>query len=178
MIYKCKEIESLLSAYLENELSPEESENIAQHLASCSHCLNLKEKMEEVLLKLSDLQEEVPFFLKNRLFNIPEISEKKQFAKIIYFPKWLAAAVGTIILFLNLFYFTNIFPSANREMHSVVGSIETFVVQTGGWFEKIKESKDLLLFTFFNKKPSESKDEKVNSDFNLDKGLTKGGKNG
>jgi predicted anti-sigma-YlaC factor YlaD len=178
MIYKCKEIESLLSAYLENELSPAESANIAQHLASCPQCLDLKEKMEEIVLKLSELQEEVPFFLKNRLFNIPEISEKKEFTKIIYFPKWLAAAVGTIILFLNLFYFTNIFPSVNREMHSLVGSIETFVVQTGGWFEKIKESKDLLLFTFFNKKTGESKDEKVNLDFNLNKGLSKGGKNG
>jgi predicted anti-sigma-YlaC factor YlaD len=178
MIHKCKEIESLLSAYLENELSPQESESIARHLAACSHCLDLKEKMEEIILKLSDLQEEVPFFLKNRLFNIPEISEKKKFTKIIYFPKWLAAAVGTIILFLNLFYFTNIFPAVNHEMHSVVGSIETFVVQTGGWFEKIKESKDLLLFTFFNKRPSESKDEKTNSNFNLNKGLSKGGNNG
>ena len=178
MIYKCKEIEAMLSAYLENELSPEESERIAQHLAACPHCLNLKEIMAELLLKLSDLQEEVPFFLKNRLFNIPEISEKKKFAKIIYFPKWLAAAAGTIILFLNLFYFTNIFPSANREMHLAVGSIEKFVVQTGGWFEKIKESRDLLLFTFFNKKTDESKAEKINADFNLNKGLSKGGKNG
>ena len=178
MIHKCKEIESLLSVFLENELSPAEAKNITEHLAACPHCLDLKEKLEEILLKMADLQEDVPFFLKNRLFNIPEISEKKKFAKIIYFPKWLAAAVGTIILFLNLFYFTNIFPSVNREMHSVVGSIETFVVKTGGWFEKIKESKDLLLFTFFNKKAGESKDEKINSDFNLIKGLSKGGKNG
>jgi predicted anti-sigma-YlaC factor YlaD len=178
MTTQCKEIESLLSPYLENELSPEESERIARHLAACPHCLDLKEKLEEILLKLSDLQEEVPFFLKNRLFNIPEISEKKKFAKIIYFPKWLAAAVGTVILFLNLFYFTDIFPSANREMHSVVSSIETFAVQTGGWFEKIKESKDLLLFTFFNKKPSESKDNKLSTDFNLSKSLSKGGNNG
>jgi predicted anti-sigma-YlaC factor YlaD len=178
MIHKCKEIESLLSAYLENELSTAESAKVAQHIASCPHCLTLKEKMEEILLKMSDLQEEVPFFLKNRLFNIPEISEKKKFAKIIYLPKWLAAAVGTIILFLNLFYFTNIFPPINREMHSAVGSIQTFVVKTGGWFEKIKESKDLLLFTFFNKKASESKDEKVNSDFNLNKDLSKGEKHG
>jgi predicted anti-sigma-YlaC factor YlaD len=178
MIHKCKEIESQLSAFLENELSPAEAENIARHLAFCPNCLDLKEKMEEILLKLPDLQEEVPFFLKNRLFNIPEISEKKEFAKNIYFPKWLAAAVGTIILFFNLFYFTNIFPSVNHEMHSVVGSIETFVVQTGGWFEKIKESKDLLLFTFFNKKASEIKEDKIISDFNLNKGLSKGGKNG
>jgi predicted anti-sigma-YlaC factor YlaD len=178
MITKCKEIESLLSAYLENELSREESERIARHLAACPRCLELKEKLEEILPKLPDLQEEVPFFLKNRLFNIPEISEKTKFAHIIYFPKWLAAAVGTVILFLNLFYFTNIFPSANREMHSVVSSIETLAVQTGGWIEKIKESKDLLLFTFFNKKTSESKVDKLNADFNLNKGVSKGGHNG
>jgi predicted anti-sigma-YlaC factor YlaD len=178
MILKCKEIESMLSAYLENELSPAHSAIVARHLAACPRCLGLKEKIEEILLKISDLQEEVPFFLKNRLFNIPEISEKKKYAKIIYFPKWMAAAVGTVILFLNLFYFTNIFPAVNHEMHAVVGSIERFVVQTGGWFEKIKESKDLLLFTFFNRKPAASKEEKINSDFNLNSGLSKGGKNG
>jgi predicted anti-sigma-YlaC factor YlaD len=178
MITQCKEIESLLSPYLENELSAAEAERVARHLAACPHCLQLKEKLEEILLKLSDLQEEVPFFLKNRLFNIPEISEKKKFAGILYFPKWLAAAVGTVILFLNLFYFTNIFPSANREIHSLVSSIETFAVQTGGWFEKIRESKDLLLFTLFNKKTSASKDDKLSTDFNLNKSISKGGNNG
>jgi len=178
MIHKCKEIETLISAYLENELSQAESVRVAQHLAACPRCLTLKEKMEDILLKMSDLQEEVPFFLKNRLFNIPDISGKKNAAKIIYFPKWLAAAVGTVILFLNLFYFTNIFPSVNREMHSMVGSVQTFVVRTGGWFEKIKESKNLFLFTFFNKKTSESKAEKIDSDFNLNKELSKGGNNG
>ena len=108
-----------------------------------------KEKIEELLFKLSDLQEEVPFFLKNRLFNIPEIVGKKKSAKLLYFPKWLAAAVGTIILFLNLFYFTNIFPPANREMHSVVSSVERFVVKTGGWFEKDQGIQGIALFHFF-----------------------------
>jgi predicted anti-sigma-YlaC factor YlaD len=178
MIHKCKEIEALISAYLENELSPSESARVARHLAACPHCLALKEKMEDILLKMSDLQEEVPFFLKNRLYNIPDISVEKNAAKIVFFPKWLAAAVGTVILFLNLFYFTNIFPSVNREMHSMVGSVQTFVVRTGGWFEKIKESKNLFLFTFFNKKPSESKAEKIDADFSLNKDLSKGGKNG
>ena len=87
--------------------------------------------------------------------------EKTKPAKSILFPKWLAAAVGTIILFLNLFYFTNIFPPVNREVHSVVSSMERFFVKTGGWFEKIKESKDLLFFTFFNKKSMDAKDDKA-----------------
>ena len=105
--------------------------------------------MEEIIFKLSDLQEEVPFFLKNRLYNIPEIIEKKKPAKLLYFPKWLAAAVGTIILFLNLFYFTNIFPPVNREMHSFVSSVEKFVVKTGGWFEKDQGIEGIAFFYFF-----------------------------
>lgn len=175
MIAKCREIEALLSAYLENELTAVQADAVARHLATCPRCLKLKEIMEEILLKMADLEEEIPFFLKNRLFNIPEISGEKNSAKIVFLPKWLAAAVGTVILFLNLFYFTNIFPSVNRELHSVVGSVEAFVVRTGGWFEKVKESKNLILFTFFNKKTSESKAEKINSDLDASKELSKGG---
>jgi len=175
---KCREIESLLSAYLENDLPKEELENISDHLNGCSACLSKKEKMEEILLKLSELQEEVPFFLKNRLLNIPDLIEKKKPLKLFFFPKWLAATVGTIILFLNLFYFTNIFPPVNREVHSVVSSIENFIVKTGGWFEKVKESKELLFFTFFNKKSIEIKKDKVNQNITNEKDFVKGGKNG
>lgn len=175
---KCREIESLLSAYLENDLPKEESENISDHLNGCSECLSKKEKMEEIILRLSELQEEVPFFLKNRLLNIPDLIEKTKPRKSLFFPKWLAAAVGTIILFLNLFYFTNIFPPVNREVHSVVSSIEKFFVKTGGWFEKIKESKELLFFTFFNKKSIEIKESKVSQTNTNEKDLVKGGRNG
>ncbi len=151
---------------------------LPSHLDGCSACLGKKEKIEELIFKLSDLQEEVPFFLKNRLLNIPDALGKKKSVKSLYFPKWLAAAVGTIILFLNLFYFTNIFPPANREMHSVVSSVERFVVRTGGWFEKVKESKELLFFTFFNKKSVESKGNKASPNIATEKDFVKGGRNG
>jgi hypothetical protein len=134
--------------------------------------------MEELIFSLSELQEEVPFFLKNRLYNIPETIEKKVPAGTIYFPKWLAAAVGTVILFLNLFYFTNVFPSVNREMHSLVSSVEKFVVRSGGWFEKIRESKELFFFTFFSKKSIEIKERDRDRDGITGEGLDKGGKNG
>jgi hypothetical protein len=178
MIKKCREIEALLSAYLENELSKEDAALVAAHLGACPACLAKKEKIEEIMFRLSDLQEEVPFFLKNRLYNIPETSEKKSPAKVFYFPKWLAAAVGTVILFLNLFYFTNIFPPVNREMHAFVSSVEKIVVQTGGWFEKVKESKELLFFTFFNKKSIETKDGTRGQAAIGAKAFDKGGKNG
>lgn len=178
MTRKCRDIEALLSAYLENELSREAASEVDAHLDECPACRAKKEKMEEIIFSLSDLQEEVPFFLKNRLYNIPEIVERKPVGRIIYFPKWLAAAVGTVILFLNLFYFTNVFPPANREMHSVVSSVEKFIVRTGGWFERIKESKDLLFFTFFNKRSIDVKETGQGREGLSGKGFAEGGKNG
>lgn len=175
MSKKCKDIELLLSSYLENELPKDEATSVAEHLDSCPQCLAKKEAVEALISRLPDLQEEVPFFLKNRLFNIPEAIEKKERpGKVLVFPKWLAAAVGTVILFLNLFYFTNIFPPMNREIHALVSSVEKLAVKTGGWFERIKESKELIFFTFFNKKSTASE-----SDIGDQEQITgKGGKNG
>jgi hypothetical protein len=51
-------------------------------------------------------------------------------------------------LFMNLFYFTNIYPSANRVLHLAVAEIQKFVVETGAFFEKIKESRNNFLFGF------------------------------
>ncbi len=178
MTKKCRDIESLFSAYLENGLSKEDTDIVAEHLKRCPECLQKKDRMAEIIFRLSDLQEEVPFFLKNRLYNIPETCEQKKPARIVFFPKWIAAAVGTVILFLNLFYFTNIFPPVNREMHSLVSSVEKLVVKTGGWLEKVKESKDLLFFTFFKKKSIESKENATNSNAVTEKSFDKGGKNG
>lgn len=178
MTRKCRDMEARLSAYLENELSGKDAAEVEKHFAECADCRSKKEKMEELIFRLSDLQEEVPFFLKNRLYNIPEIVEKKTRAKTIHFPKWLAAAVGTVILFLNLFYFTNIFPSVNREMHSMVSAVEKFVVRSGGWLEKIKESKELFFFTFFSKKSIEIKETRQDRDLMTGEVLEKGGKNG
>ena len=84
MTRKCRDMEAWLSAYLENDLSSRDAAEIEQHLAECADCRAKKEKMEELIFSLSELQEEVPFFLKNRLYNIPEIVEKKARVKTIY----------------------------------------------------------------------------------------------
>lgn len=164
---ECRIVESLISAYLENDLDQEQLARVEIHLHDCPACMLLKIKMEGLISRLSDLEEEIPFFVKNRLYNIPEYIEKSRSSKI-FFPKWVAAVMGSIILFVNLFYFTNLFPPANREIHSLVANVERMVVRTGGWIEKIKESKDFLIFTFFNKKSLEIRDEgkeKKNVDF-------------
>jgi len=174
---KCREFEARLSAYLENELPGDAAADLETHLRGCAACRGKKERMEELLGSLAELQEEVPFFLKNRLYNIPDIVEKEAVARRRYFPSWLAAAVGTVVLFLNLFYFTNVFPAANRQMHSLVSSVERFAVRTGGWLEQFKESKELIFFTFFGKKSLQVRENDQEGKWKGD-GFDQGGRNG
>lgn len=142
----CKTVEGYLSRFIENDVTPSQQQEIANHLKTCEKCRNLKEKIEYVLNLYPELEEDVPFFLRNRLYNIMDLS-KESYVQAGYI-RWVAAAVGTVVLFLNLFYFTNIYPSANRVLHLTVAEIQKFVVETGAFFEKIKESKNNFLFGF------------------------------
>ncbi len=143
----CKQIEESLSEYIEHELSPEVHKEVSLHLEKCLPCSVLKEQVEELMGAFPELEEEVPFFLKNRLYYIPESQEEDNVIHLEVkwsYLKWVAAVIGIFVLFLNLFYFTNIYPPANRVLHSVVSGIETFAVKTGAVYEKVKESKVLF----------------------------------
>ena len=150
----CKKVEDLLSDYIENGLSEDLRKEVSLHLDECENCRRLKEKMEELIDSFNDLEEDVPFFLKNRLLYIQESQEEEQGR--YYYLTWVAAVVGTIILFLNLFYFTNIYPQANKALHEVTAKIETAVVETEAFFDRIKASKDFIIYTLFNKESNDS----------------------
>lgn len=151
----CIRVEELLSMYIENELPGELHREISLHLENCNQCRVLKEKIEELIYIFPDLEKEVPFFLKNRLYYIPEsqaVIEERIESKF-FFLKWLAAAIGTFVLFLNLFYFTNIYPPAKRMLHSMVARIKTFTVETGAFIDEVRASDGASLFSVFKKDP-------------------------
>jgi hypothetical protein len=153
---KCNEVEELISLYIEGELQKEEAKEISLHLEQCHQCTRLKKTLEDMMEVFPELEEEVPFFLKNRLYYIPESQQVIELPQNrFYLLKWVAAAIGTFVLFLNLFYFTNIYPAANRFLHTAVAKIETFTVETGAFFERLKESKDLMVFSFFTNEDDE-----------------------
>jgi hypothetical protein len=163
----CKQVEDLMSEYIEHELSPEVHKEVSLHLEKCLPCGVLKEQVEELMGAFPELEEDVPFFLKNRLYYIPESQEEDnviEFETGWSYLKWMAAVIGTFVLFLNLFYFTNIYPPANRALHSVVSGIETFVVKTGAVYEKVKESKVL----FFLPSDEEENDRESDSENDRD----------
>lgn len=161
----CKKFEDLISRFIENDVSENLHKEISLHIKDCDKCRKLKEKIENLVSISSELEEDLPFFLKNRLYNIHESTKPIQ-RKISdnKYLKWIAALIGAIALFLNIFYFTNIYPQANKTLHLIVSKIETFAVQTGSFIEKIKTSKDDFLFTFFEK---EQNDKEKNKNENI-----------
>ncbi|MEN8152507.1 MAG: zf-HC2 domain-containing protein [Acidobacteriota bacterium] len=166
----CKKIEELLSGFIENDLSPDERRNVEQHLASCSKCSEKEENILHLRSVLPELTTDIPFFMKNRLYYIAEAEEHEPDKQWPYI-KWVAAAIGTIILFLNLFYFTNIFPAANKTLHTAVAGIEKFVVETEAFFERIKESNNNLRI---NKNESISKNDEEETEKETTKMTKKG----
>ncbi len=51
---KCNDVERLMAAYLDNEVTPDEREEIQDHLSSCQHC---REGLEELTVTQAYLRE-------------------------------------------------------------------------------------------------------------------------
>ena len=157
----CKKVEDLISRFIENDVSGNLYKEISLHIKGCDKCRKLKEKIEDLISISSELEEDLPFFLKNRLYNISEPTQSTKKEKIgSRYLKWIAALIGAVVLFLNIFYFTNIYPQANRSLHLVVSKIETFAVQTESFIKKIKNSKNNFIFTFSRKEKNDKKKKK------------------
>jgi len=141
----CTKFEELLSSYQDNTLSPDQKKQFTNHMEQCPDCAGITDSVEHVKAILPELNQEIPFFLKNRLYLIGEtehdISPVRNYAYI----RWVAATIGTMVLFLNLFYFTNIFPAANKTLHTAVAGIENFMVEAEVFIGRIKESNNVLI---------------------------------
>ena len=120
---ECVMVENVLMDFMERKLDKDQIALIAAHLRKCPACKRLHEKMEWMLLRLADLEEDVPFFLKNRLSIFPSGLKNGERSGLVS-PNGRRRVFGTVILFSNLFYFTNIYPPANKGIHSLVSHVE------------------------------------------------------
>ena len=151
----CQRVEDLISMYIEHELPQELHREISLHLQQCRNCRELKEKVESLIEVFPALEEEVPFFLRNRLYYIPESQDRlldRQESRFNYL-KWLAAVIGTFVLFLNLIYFTNLYPPAKRIFHTMVAQVKSFTVGTEAFFDEVRASDGVAILSFLQKDP-------------------------
>lgn len=127
----CNRVEELLSRYIENDLNTKTQNEMTAHFKHCTTCNNLLKDIKILVSETSELNEEIPFYIKNRLLYIPESIklDKDNDDQFKYF-KLIAAMLGGIILMLNIFYKTNVFPQAHYFLHKTVAKIERFAVET------------------------------------------------
>lgn len=140
---ECSRFEELLSDYIEGTLDDNTGRQMAAHIELCPQCRCLHEDLVSILSGSSQLEEEVPFFLRNRLYYIPEAYSVEEDEHPALYMKWAAAMIATMILFFNLFYFTNIFPQANRTLHGLVSGIERIAVETEALFFRFQKDQEV-----------------------------------
>ncbi len=167
----CNEIEELISDFIEDELDTELSRQVEEHLDSCESCSALRDEMEELMDSVQLLEEEVPFYLKNRLYNIPE-NEFIETGNSNMALKWIAAMIGTVVLLLNFFYFTKIYPEGHKRVRQGAAMIEKFMVMVVDTFEGFQDEEvQPKRFRYVKKDESEKKNEQIKSDRVKEKGV-------
>jgi len=80
MKMKCRQIEKLLSPYLETELSLEEKALVENHIKECPKCSDLLSSMREARNSMAQIPEiDVSPSLMRRLYEIPNKKSKRSF---------------------------------------------------------------------------------------------------
>jgi len=105
---KCKDYKEMVSAQMDGEISPEEEQELNEHLKTCSECLSFAEEMQAMKADLpvwNDIQ--VPSDVEHKILNKTVYKRgnvKKSilsvFAGYYRIPRGLAWASGVIILVL------------------------------------------------------------------------------
>lgn len=148
----CIETEELLSKYIENELKEKVNIDVEGHLKNCPSCNGLYKSLKILINDGSALSEEVPFFLKNRLLYIPELVENQEEEPASNLGlKFIAAMIGTFVLLLNIFYFTNIYPKGNYFLHKTMSKIERFALDTKEYVFQKESLKNNFVVAFIDK---------------------------
>lgn len=90
----CDEIETLISGYLDDELTQQEAQRVSNHLEDCEHCqaiyqqlANVKKQMKHLSYPKSDLD------LLTELETDPTASQARNFG-------WILLILGTVIVAL------------------------------------------------------------------------------
>ena len=157
----CEHIEELLSPYLENELSREQRQTVADHLQACSECRELLSLLQEVSTSLTAFPEvEISPELRRQLRTIPEKKQRfKLYLDFLIRPAlqpFMAAA--TVLLTVASFYAFNpnraeINKAVAREFHSGYQKAGQLYARAESLTSSLAGQKDILIDTLKTKNP-------------------------
>ena len=132
----CENIELLLTAYVDNELSAEQRRKVTQHLAHCSDCREIVQDLEntnqilhlafsgeqEPDVDLSGVWEEIESQLDFRASVWKRLKEGIG-RPVVWIPTAFAATAAALLIFL--------LPMPKKQMPMTVSQIESVYSQTG-----------------------------------------------
>lgn len=106
----CKKIKQKLSAYLDNELNPQEKPDLSEHLKTCQACreeLAILTK-QDIFLKKPERIEPLPYF-RTRLQTRLSESNKKEYTNPVF--KWIPIPLTCSVLIILFFVFSALTPA-------------------------------------------------------------------
>lgn len=150
---ECRNIEDLLSPYLDGELSFKEKQTVVEHLEVCKNCSSLFSMMKELTESMVDFPEiEASEDLLNRLSEIPEKRKKFKFGFNILLRPALQPVVAVlgILLIATIFYIfhpnrNQINKTIDRQLHLGYSKIEKLYSKAESFSADLGEYKDNIL---------------------------------
>ncbi len=155
----CKELEKLLSSYIEGELGEADRSMVEEHLRACPTCSLLLAGLEEARQALRSFPElEVSEDLKAKLYAIP--AKKKRFRLKLKLsldfllqpslqPVFAAASVFMILVSAYFFHpnRTAIEKSISRSLHLGYSQAEKIFARADMWIDRLNGYKDNVILT-------------------------------
>jgi hypothetical protein len=155
---ECKQIEELLSPYLEGELAPDENRTVEAHLQTCTDCSELLGLMREAQKSLADFPEiDVSADLLEKLYTLPaKKSWLRSFSDFLLRPALQPVfTAATIVMIMFSFYYfhperSQINKSIDRQLHIGYKKIQKIYADAESFTGTLGEYKDNLLVSIKN----------------------------
>jgi hypothetical protein len=118
----CKDIENILSSYIDNVLSAEDKRMVEEHLKSCSQCgkelADLK-KVKAMAGKLSEV-EPPPWFKQKIMAQVRAEAQKKSFAEKWFYPLRIKVPVQVFATIFIVFIAVYIYRAGDEQFKEVM----------------------------------------------------------
>ena len=131
---ECKQIQAMLTPYLEGLVSPDEKQLVEQHLASCTQCTDAIEDLKKTAGLLRNLEEvePPPWFTQKVMARVREEAEKKNVGVLerLFFPLRVKVPIQALATAMIVVLALYVFRSVEPEMKLAQAPPETAQVIT------------------------------------------------
>ena len=158
---ECKDMEKLLSPYLDGDLGDPEKRSVENHLQECFSCREMLDLMQEVNASLQAFPEaEISPSLQKRLLSIPERKYKFRFSFDLFLkPSFqpVLAAVTVLLTVVSFYAFSpqrsSINKSIERQLHLGYHKIGLIYTRAESFTNSLLGYKDSLMVSLQDKNP-------------------------